>query len=70
MFDSYATSWTIAHQVPLSMGLTRQEYYSGLLFPPSGYLPDPGIEHASPALGGVLFTTEPTGKPKSTITGW
>ena len=34
------TPWTIAHQAPLSMGFPRQEYWSGLLFPPPGYLPD------------------------------
>ena len=44
----FATPWTVAHQVPLSMGLSRQEYWSGLLFPPPGDLPDPGIEPTSP----------------------
>ena len=43
----FATSWTIAHQVPLSMGLSRQEYGSGLSFPPLGYLPNPEIEPVS-----------------------
>ena len=42
--------WTIACQVPLSMGFLRQEYWSGLSFPPLGDLPDPGIELVSPAL--------------------
>ena len=37
------------HQTLLSMGFSRQEYYSGLLCPPPGDLPDPGIEHASPS---------------------
>ena len=41
--------WTVAHQAPLSMGFSRQEYWSGLLWPPPGYLPDPGIEPESPA---------------------
>ena len=44
-------------------GIPRQEYRSGLPFPSPGDLPDPGIEHASPALAGIFFTTEPPGKP-------
>ena len=46
----FATPWTIAHQVPLSMGFTRQEYWSGLAFPSLEGLPDPGIKPWSPAL--------------------
>ena len=42
-----ATPWTAAHQAPLSMGFPRQEYWSGLPFPPPGDLPDPGIEPVS-----------------------
>ena len=45
----FATPWTIAHQSPLSMGFSRQEYWSGLPFPPPGDLPQPGIELTSPA---------------------
>ena len=45
-----ATPWTMALQVPLSMGFSRQEYCSGLPFPSPGDLPNPGIEPASPAL--------------------
>ena len=41
--------WTVDCQAPLSMGLPRQEYWSGLPFPPPGGLPDPGTEPASPA---------------------
>ena len=41
---------TVAHQAPLSMGFSRQEYWSGLPFPFPGDLPDPGMEHGSPAL--------------------
>ena len=62
MSDS-ETPWTVAHQAPLSMGLSRQEYWSGLPCPPPGDLPDPGIEPASlmsPALGGGFFTTSTT----------
>ena len=40
----FATLWTIAHQASLSMGFSRQEYWDGLPCPPSGDLPDPGIE--------------------------
>ena len=45
----FATLWTVAHQVPLSMGFSRREYWSGLPFPSSGDLPDPGIEPTSQA---------------------
>ena len=40
----FVTPWTVAHQAPLSMGFSRQEYWSGLLGPPPRDLPDPGIE--------------------------
>ena len=46
------------------MGFSRQEYWSGLPFLSPGDLPDPGIEPASPALAGGVFTTEPPGKPR------
>ena len=45
--SSSATQWTVAHQAPLSMGLSRQEYWCGLPCPPPGDLPNPGIEPAS-----------------------
>ena len=45
------------------MGFSRQEYWSGLPFPPPGNLPDPGIEPVSPALAGEFFTFEPPRKP-------
>ena len=48
MSNSFATPWTVALQGPLSMGFPRQEYWSGLPFPPPGDLADPGIEPASP----------------------
>ena len=44
------TPWTVAHQAPLSMGFSRQEYWSGLPFPSPGDLPYPAIEPRSPAL--------------------
>ena len=50
MSKSSATLRTVACQAPLSEGFSRQEYWSGLPFPPPGGLPDPGIEPASPAL--------------------
>ena len=46
----FATPWTIAYQAPLSVEVSRQEYWSGLPFPSPGDLPDPGIELESPAL--------------------
>ena len=46
----FATISAVAHQASLSMGFSRQEYWSGLLCPPPGDLPDPGIEPASPSL--------------------
>ena len=55
--------WTVARQVPLSIGSSRQEYWNGLPFPSSEDLPNPGIEHASPALADRFFTTELPGKP-------
>ena len=48
--SNLATSWTVACQAPLSMGFPRQEYWSGLSFPPPGDLPDPGIEPSSPVV--------------------
>ena len=48
--DSFATPWTIAPQAPLSMGFSRQEYWSRLAFLPPGDLPDPGIKPVFPAL--------------------
>ena len=58
----FVTPWTVAHQAPLSMGFFRQEYSSGLPFPPPGDLPNPGLETVSPSLAGRFFTTVPPGK--------
>ena len=55
--------WTRAHQAPLSMGFSRQEYWSGLPWSPPVDLPDPGTEFASlmdPAMAGRFFTTSTT----------
>ena len=60
------TTWTVARQAPLSMGFSRQEYWSGLPFPPPGGLPSPGIEPTSPvapALQLEFLPAEPLGKP-------
>ena len=60
----FVTPWTAAHQDPLSMGFSRQEYWSRLPFLPPADLPNPGIEpesSASPALASGFFTTEPPG---------
>ena len=59
----FVTLRTVAYQAPLFMGFSRQEYWSGLLCPPPGYLPDPGIKPASfmsPELAGRFFTTSTT----------
>ena len=60
----FATLWTVAYQTPLSMGFSRQEYWSGLPFPSSGDLPDPGIKLGSPALEADALTSEPPEKRK------
>ena len=62
----FAIPWTEAHQASLSMGVSRQEYWSGLPFPPPGDLPNPGIQPVSlmsPALAGRFFTTSTTWYP-------
>ena len=58
------TPLTVVRQASLSMGFPPQEYWSRLLSPPPGDLPDSGIERASPALADRFFTTAPPGKPK------
>ena len=58
--------YVVAHQVPLSMEFSRQEYWRGLLFPTPGDLPDPGIKPVSlvfPALAGRFFKSVPPGEP-------
>ena len=59
----FATLWTVACQASLSMGFSRQGYWSGLPCPSPGDLPHSGIEHTSPVLAGGFFTTEPPEKP-------
>ena len=58
----FATAWTVARQVPLSMEFSRQEYWSGLPFPSPGDIPDPGIEARSLALQADSLPSEPPGK--------
>ena len=58
----FASPWTVARQAPLSMGFSRQEYWSGLPFPSPGDLPNPGIEPGSPALQADILSSEPPGK--------
>ena len=58
----FATLWTVAYQASPSMGFSGQEYWSGLLFPSPGDLPDPGIEPRFPALQADALPSEP-GKP-------
>ena len=52
----FVTLWTVVHQAPLSTGFSRQEYWSGLPFPPPEALPDPGIKTGPPVLAGRFFT--------------
>ena len=59
-----ATPWPVAYQASPSMGFSRQEYWSGLLFPSPGDLPDPGIEPRSPTLWADTLPSEPPGKYK------
>ena len=64
----FATPWTVAHQAPVSMGLSQQEYWSGLPFSPPGDLSNLRIEPASPAAATLacrFSTTEPPGKPSN-----
>ena len=59
----FVTLWTVAHQGPLSMGFSRQEYWSGLPYPPPGDPTDSGIEPRSPVLQAHSLPSEPPGKP-------
>ena len=70
----FVTLWTVALQAPLSMGFSRQEYWSGLPCPPPEDLPDLELNQSvsvmSLALAGRFFTTEPFKKPLESVTGW
>ena len=61
--QSFVTLWTVAHQAPLAMGFSRQEYWNGLSLPTAGDLPNPGIKPTSltsSELAGGFFTTSTT----------
>ena len=58
MSGSFETPWTVALQVPLSMGFPRHEYWNGLTLPSPGDLPNPGIKPTSSALAGGSLTTK------------
>ena len=63
LYPIFVIPQTGVHRAPLSMGFSRQEYWSRLPLPTSGDLPDPGIEptpHMSPALAGIFFNTNTT----------
>ena len=60
---TFCNPWTVADQVPPSMGFSTQEYRSGLPFPSPGDLPYPGIEPGSSALQADFLPSEPPGKP-------
>ena len=61
----FATPWTVAYQASLSMGFSRQEYWSGWPFPSPGDLPNPGIEPGSPSLQADALPSEPPGMLKT-----
>ena len=63
----FVTLWTVAHQAPLSKGFSRKEYWSGLSWPPPGYLPNPGIEPRSPTLQADSLPLVPPGKPDTSL---
>ena len=69
----FATIWTMAHQAPLSMRFSRHEYWNGLLWPPPGNLPNPGIKLrslSSPALAAGFFTTSTTWEAPGNALEW
>ena len=61
----FVTPWTVAYKAPLSMGFSRQRYWSGLPFPSPADLPNPGIKPGSPTLQADTLPSEPPGKPQS-----
>ena len=63
----FATPWTVAYQASPSVGFSRQEYWSGLLFPSPGDLPNPGIKPRLPALQADALPSEPPGNPLKAV---
>ena len=61
----FVTPWTVAHQVPLFLGFSWQEYWNGLPFPPTGDIPDPGIKPASPTLQADSSLAQPLESPRA-----
>jgi len=55
----FAALWTVAHQASLSMGFSKQEYWSGLSFPHPGHLPNPGIKPTSPETSATQLDSLP-----------
>ena len=66
----FETPWTLAYQALLSMGFSRQDYWSGLPFPSPGDLPNPGMETGSPAWQTDALLSEPPGKPNGAVCFW
>ena len=64
----FVTPWTLAHQAPLSMGFSRQEYWSGLAFPPPGNFPNPRVKPMSPALQVDFLPVSHLGNTESRVT--
>ena len=67
MSNSLQPSWIVAYQAPLSTVFSRQDYWSGLSFPPPGNLPNPGIKPGSPTLQADSLPSEPPEKPCATL---
>ena len=67
LLQLFATPWNVAQQAPLSMEFSRQEYWSGLPYPPPEDLPDLGIEPRSPTFQADSLLYVPPGKPKNDI---
>ena len=65
MSDSFVTPWTLAHKASLSMGFSKQEYWSRLSFLSPGDLPNPGVEPGPPAFQADALTSELPGKPRT-----
>ena len=63
MSNSFVTPWTVTRQAPLSMGLSRQEYWNGLPFTSPVDFSDTGMKPTFAAMAGTFFTTEASGKP-------
>ena len=63
----FATLWTVAHRAPLSMGFSRQEYWSGLSWPPPEDLPNPGVEPTSPVFPASAGSSLPLAPPGNSL---